>query len=396
MKRATPLSRRIGLLLMLLVLLAGMAYVALRSGPLAPTRVTVVQAASGSFAPSLFGIGTVEARRSVLIGPTAAGRVVRVLVDVGDRVKAGQLLAEMDPVDLDQRLAAQQAALARAGSTASAVQAQLRDTTARREMTRLATQRTIELGRQNFISTGAVEAKLQEQTSADAALSAAESNLAAARQDLQRLGAERDALQQQRDRLRLLAPADGLVISRDAEAGTTLVAGQPVLRLIDPSSLWIRTRLDQGRSAGLAVGLPAQIVMRANPGQALPGRLVRIEAVSDSITEERVAQVAFDALPPGVSVGELAEVTLQLAQTSPAIVLPNASLQRQGDRLGVWRLVDGSPSFVPVRIGQASLDGQVQVLEGLRSGDAVVVHSERALNAAMRVKVVPALAANTP
>jgi len=77
-------------------------------------------------------------------------------------------------------------------------------------------------------------------------------------------------------------------------------------------------------------------------------------------------------------------------------VLPNASLQRLGDRLGVWRLVDGSPSFVPVRIGQASLDGQVQVLEGLRSGDAVVVHSERALNAAMRVKVVPALAANTP
>jgi HlyD family secretion protein len=54
--------------------------------------------------PAVFGIGTVQARRSWIVGPTTAGRVLSVRADVGDAVKAGQLLADMDPVDLDQRL----------------------------------------------------------------------------------------------------------------------------------------------------------------------------------------------------------------------------------------------------------------------------------------------------
>jgi HlyD family secretion protein len=85
------------------LLIAAMAYVVMRSGPLAPTRVTVVQASRGQPVAALFGIGTVEARRSL---PDRADRGrprAAVLVDVGDTVKAGQLLAEMDPVDLDER-----------------------------------------------------------------------------------------------------------------------------------------------------------------------------------------------------------------------------------------------------------------------------------------------------
>ncbi len=87
---------------------------------------------------------------------------------------------------------------------------------------------------------------MQEKVSADAALDAAQANLTGAAQDLTRLQADRAALLQQRATLRLLAPSDGIVSSRDAEAGSTVVAGQPVLRLIDPNSLWIKLRLDQG------------------------------------------------------------------------------------------------------------------------------------------------------
>ena len=163
------------------------------------------------------------------------------------------------------------------------------------------------------MSAGAVEAKQQEQASADAAVATADANLAAARQDTQRLAAERAGLRQQRDNVRLLAPAQGVVISRDAEAGSTVVAGQAVLRLIEPASLWIRVRLDQGRSAGLVAGLPASIVLRSNPSVRLSGKVARVEATSDSITEERVALVSLDTLPSGLSTGELAEVTLTLA-----------------------------------------------------------------------------------
>ncbi len=388
--------RRLGLGLLGVLLIVALVYVVMRSGPLAPTRVTVTQATVGTLSPSLFGIGTVEARRAYLIGPTAAGRVSKVLVDVGDTVQTGQLLAEMDPVDLDERAAALEASIARAGSVIAAAQAQRRDAQARGELAAITARRYVELGAQNFMSAGAVEAKQQEQASAAAAVAAAEANLAATRQDSQRLAAERAGLRQQRDNVRLLAPADGVVISRDAETGSTVVAGQAVLRLIQPASLWIRVRLDQGRSAGLVEGLPASIVLRSNPGARLSGKVARVEATSDSITEERVALVSLDTLPANLSTGELAEVTLMLPATAAAVLLPNPAVQRQAEQVGVWRVEGGEPRFVPVRIGQSSLDGQVQVLEGLKAGDEVVVYSEKSLTAGSRIKVVDKLAGSAP
>lgn len=396
MKLPSNLSSRLGLGLLGLALIVALAYVVMRSGPLAPTRVTVTQAAVGSLSPSLFGIGTVEARRAYLIGPTAAGRVSRVLVDVGDAVKAGQLLAEMDPVDLDERAAALEASIARGGSAIVAAQAQRRDAQARSELAAITAQRYVQLGAQNFMSAGAVEAKQQEQLSAQAAVASADANLAATRQDVQRLTAERAGLKQQRDNVRLLAPADGVVISRDAEVGSTVVAGQAVLRLIEPGSLWVRVRLDQGRSAGLIEGLPARIVLRSNPNAPLAGKVARVEATSDSITEERVALVAMDTLPGGLTTGELAEVTLTLPPTQAAVLLPNPAVQRQADRVGVWRIEEGRPRFAPVRIGLNSLEGMVQVLEGLEAGDEVVVYSERALTDKSRVKVVETLTGRSP
>jgi HlyD family secretion protein len=396
MKIPSKGSRRLGLGLLGALLIAALVYVVMRSGPLAPVRVTVTQAAVGSLSPSLFGIGTVEARRAYLIGPTAAGRVSKVLVDVGDIVQAGQLLAEMDPVDLDERVTALEASMARAASMVAAAQAQRRDAHARSELAAITARRYVELGAQNFMSAGAVEAKLQEQSSATAAVAAADANLAAARQDSQRLAAERAGLRQQRDNVRLLAPASGVVISRDAEAGSTVVAGQAVLRLIEPTSLWIRVRLDQGRSSGLAAELPASIVLRSNPSARLTGKVARVEATSDSITEERVALVSLDTLPMGLSTGELAEVTLTLLATAPAVLLPNPAVQRQADRVGVWRIEGGAPRFTTVRIGLSSLEGQVQVLEGLKAGDEVVVYSEKALTASSRIKIVDQLAGSQP
>lgn len=384
----------LGLLAALLV--AAMGYVVMRSGPLAPTRVTVVQATEGRLTPALFGIGTVEARRSYLIGPTLAGRVRAVAVDVGDTVKAGQLLAEMDPVDLDERTAALDASVARAGSAMAAADAQRRDAQARKELAAVNARRYVELGQQNFISTGAVEARLQEQASADAIVAAADANLAAAGQDQQRLAAERAGLRQQRANVRLLAPADGVVTSRDAEPGSTVVAGQAVLRVIEPSSLWVKVRLDQARSAGLAAGLPAQVVLRSNPGRAIAGKVARVEAVSDSVTEERVAQVSFDHAPVNLSVGELAEVTLALPTTAGAVLLPNAAIKRMQAQTGVWVIEGGALRFAPVRLGQASLDGQVQVLEGLKPGTTIVVHSEKDIGAHSRITVVDSLGGRQP
>src|SRR5699024_880413 len=101
MKRSSLRTRTLAVLAVIAPLLGLFFYVALRSGPLAPVPVSIVPVTIRPITPALFGIGTVEARFTYKIGPTSAGRIKRVEVNAGDRVRAGQILGEMDGVDLD-------------------------------------------------------------------------------------------------------------------------------------------------------------------------------------------------------------------------------------------------------------------------------------------------------
>jgi HlyD family secretion protein len=396
MKWGFRVPRKVWVAVVALGLLLALAWVATQSGPLAPIQVTVTKVVRQEVAPTLFGIGIVEARRSYEIGPTAAGRVRRVLVDVGDTVTAGQLLAEMEPVDLDTRVAATTAAAERGRSAVAVADAQVRDVRGRHTWAATEARRTEALGAAGAASRSAVDAARQAEQSAAAQLVAAEATLTAARRDLARLEADTGGAQEQRSNLRLAAPVDGVVTARDAEPGSTVVAGQAVLRLEDPRSLWISVRLDQARSAGLRAGLAARITRRADPLTDVSGTVVRVEPISDAVTEERIAKVAFDYLPAGVSSGEMAEVTLALPVVRDAVVVPNASLRHRGAQQGVWRYADGQLGFVPVTTGAEGLDGTVQILDGLQVGDQVVVYSERDLDDGSRVTVVPVLREAVP
>jgi len=386
------LSRRFPKLLLSLVLglavLTAIVFLLARNGPLAPIKVTHTQVEQGNLAPKIFGIGTVEARRSYLVGPTVASRVSRVLVDQGDQVRAGQLLAELDPVDLDERMASAANAQERAASTVQAAAASVSEAKSRNELAAANARRYVDLRQKGFVSQEVVDAKQHEANAARAALEATESQLVAARKDQDRFGADRAGIGKQRAQYRLLSPVDGLISARDAEPGSTVVAGQAVLRLIDPASLWIKARIDQGRSGGIAIGQAASIVLRSRPGQSLPGKVARIEVASDSVTEERIVNIAFGQLPVEFSSGELAEVTIALPGIEKALYVPAAAIRRAKGQAGVWRIADGKVSFVPVRTGVQTLDGQTQVLEGLAQGDAVVLHALQELRADDKIRVV--------
>ena len=375
MKRL-PLKRRtLALLAVIVPLLALLAYVALRSGPLAPVAVTVATVDSRTITPSLFGIGIIGARYTYKIGPTFAGRVKRLDVHVGDRVRAGQVLGEMDPVDLDDRVRSQVSAFKRA-------EAALREMAARQVFAQSQARRYEQLFVARSVSEEMVTTKRQELQIADAALAAAQEEVARARSD-------RDAVLAQRGNLRLIAPVDGVVAVRNADPGTTIVAGQAVVEVIDPKSLWIDVRFDQISASGLAAGLSARIDLRSRSGRTLKGRVLRTEPKADAVTEETLAKVTFDDPPePLPPVGELAEVTVELSALPPAPTILNASVRRDGDRVGVWRVVDGDLQFTPVKLGASDLEGRVQVLEGLSDGHQVVVYSEKTLTTRSRITVV--------
>lgn len=388
----TTHGRTLALAGVLLPLLGLFVYVALRAGPLAPIPVTVATVESRSVAPALFGIGTVEARYTYKIGPTVAGRVKSVAVQVGDRVQAGQVLGEMDPIDLDDRIGALEAVLLRAQANVLAAEAQVQDVSARKRFAETQVLRYEKLLEARSVSEEAVEAKRQENQVADAGLQAARANLNAARQELLRSRSDRDGLIRQRANLRLVAPVAGLVSVRAADPGTTVVAGQAVVEVIDPASVWINVRFDQLHTAGLREGLSARIVPRSLAGQPLTGRVARVEPLADAVTEESLAKVVFDTLPnPLPPIGELAEVTVALAATSARPVVGNASVRQLNGQQGVFVVEEDRLRFAPVRLGAADLDGRVQILEGLKVDERVVVYSQRALTADSRFKVVDSL-----
>ncbi len=383
------IQRRTLMLLAVAIPIAALfGYVVLRSGPLAPVAVVAARVESRPISPALFGIGTVEARFAYKIGPIIAGRIARIDVDVGDHVRAGQVLAEMDPVDLDERIAALDAAIRRAEAAIQTAQAQVDDALARKDYAQAQAKRYEELWKTRAVSEVAVETRRQDSQVTLAALSAARSNLVAAQQDLQRNRADRDGLIKQRQNLVLCAPVDGVVAARNAEPGTTMVAGQAVVEMIDPKNLWIDARFDQIAATGLRKGLPARITLRSHGGTGIAGRVSRVEMLADPVTEENLAKVELDTLPdPLPPVGELAEVTVALPTLPAAPAISNAALQNVGGKVGAWKVENGKIRFVPVQAGASDLDGTVQIVTGLQVGDEIVVHSASRLTSTSRIHV---------
>lgn len=371
--------RTLSLLAVIAVLLGLFFYVALRSGPLAAVAVTSTKVELRNIAPALFGIGTVQARYTYKIGPTYTGRLKQLNAEVGDFVTAGQVLGEMDAVDLDEKINAQQAGIRRAEAVnrqAEAVQAFAQSQVKRYESL---------LASRNA-SEESVAVKRQELAIAKAAQQASY-------EDVLRLGAELKALRVQRVNLQLIAPVAGLVVARNTDLGTTVLAGQAVVEIIDPNSLWVHTRFDQASATGLAANLPVHIILRSQQANALSGKVLRVEPLADAVTEEMLAKITFDALvSPLPPLGELAEVTVQLEKLPAAAVIPNAAIRTIKGKRGVWKLVNNKPVFTPILLGRTDLDGNVQVTKGLAVGDELVLYSARAITANSRLQITEKLA----
>lgn len=338
---------------------AALAWLAMERGPLATVEVRTAQAAVAELRPTVFGVGTVEARFAYSIGPTQAGRVLKMHVDHGDTVRAGQLVAEMDPVDLSER--------------ARSAEAQAREAESRARTAQASFERYRDLAARKFVSAEAADARRNEADVAAGALAAARATAQGARAQL--------------GNSRLTSPVDGIVVAREAEPGSTLVAGQAALRIVDPRSLWIMARIDQGRARGLRVGQKASIELRSARSQMLPGTVARIDLQSDAVTEERLVAVQLDEAPATLFLGELAEVTIRLPAVADALAVPSAAISRRNGGSGVWQVAGGRTRFVPVVAGVQTADGSTQILEGLAAGDEVIVHSTALLQEDMRVRI---------
>jgi HlyD family secretion protein len=352
------------------------------------TDVPVVVAARGTIGARVVGPGTVQARIPVTLGARIGASVVQVHADVGDAVQRGQVLVTLDDRDLNARrgvVAGQQQSLMR---SIEAARAGLAKAQSEHQLARSRQQRDAQLLARGFVSPAAVDASESALAGAAAGVDSARATLAAREADLRTLSQEARYADAVLSYTRVVAPMDGVVVQRLAEAGSTVVPGTPLMKLVDPATLWVATRVDESVVARIRPGQPARIRLRS--GEVLPGRVARIARQSDAATRELDVHVAFDAVPTRFAIDSEAEVTIDVGEDG-GIVVPLSALTRDsGGRQGVLVVDGGRTRFQPVETGGADLR-RVLVRTGLAGGESVVA-AAAAARAGARVRPVAATA----
>jgi HlyD family secretion protein len=380
------------MILLAVLLMSGFAWVILTRGPLAPVQVTIEKIQTGTLRPEVFGVGLVEGRHSYIVSPVMTGRISKLLVDQGDQVKAGQVVAELDPIDLAEKLAASQWVSERTASSIKVAEAQLVQAQSQVRTLSASYKRYSELQTQGFVSPELLDVKLNEKIAASAILDAATASLVAAKRDQSKAQSDAAGVGKLREQTRLISPVNGIVTARPVDPGAIVVPGQAVIQLTAPDDLWIKTRIDQKQAGMIRAGQKTAIVLRSHPQTSVSGVVERVDLISDAVTEERIVNVAA----PGInaSIGEQAEVTITLPVQENVRSIPTAAVKRINQQDGVWLLQNAHAKFKPVKIGISTLDGRTQILDGIADGDEVIVYSQQTMKDDLKLKVVPEIARN--
>ena len=296
----------------------------------APATVTTAWIAAQPWRDSLEALGTAQANESVAITAKASDVVTRLAFDSGERVRAGQLLVDMNS-------SAQRADV-------DAAQAALRD--AEQQL-----RRGSELARQQLIAQGQLDTLRANRDAAAAALAARRAAVA--------------------DRT-LVAPFAGVLGLRRVSVGALVGPGTTITTLDDDSRIKLDFTVPESALSSLARGQAIAARSDAWPGVAFEGAVADIDSRVDPDTRA-VAVRALLPNPDGrLRAGMLLRVAVRLPERQ-ALVLPEIAVQQEGSQASVFRVGAGDAvSLVPVTLGSRH-DGKVEIASGLKPGDRIVV-----------------------
>lgn len=328
----------------------------------------------------LYGLGTVEARVLSRVGFEVGATLASVSADVGDRVVRGQEIATLNPAVQEARVARARAAIianAASMTKAEAAMERARSVLAQQQANN---RRQQELARQRVASPQRAEEAQRDENVGRADLAVAEAERAVIRSQKADVEA---ALRQESAQLaqyRLVAPYEALIITRHAEPGTVVKAGDTLFTLIDPASIWIQAYVDEERAGQLALGQSASIRLRSRPQAIFRGKVVRIGLESDRVNEERRVWLACEDCPTEMFLGEQAEVRILTGMREHALMVPEAAISGFDRRRGrVWLLRAGRLEQADLTFGARDDRGRVEVIGGLPEGATIVVSPTPAL-----------------
>ncbi|MFA6188684.1 MAG: efflux RND transporter periplasmic adaptor subunit [Sulfuricurvum sp.] len=258
------------------------------------------------------GVGTLEAKEVITISPKNASTVGTVYADEGDHVIKGARLAQMELSELAGAQLQNSAIVEKSRAQMASQKALIEDLRAKKVLADATLTRYKNLSKGGFVTQAELDSAQASAQSANAALLSAQEALKLSQHEIQRAVGSLSSVNATIRDYSLRSPIDGIILSRDVEAGSTIGAGTPVFKIANPKSVWVRAYIDERQSAGLQVGQTALITLRSTGEKKYPGIVRRIGVVSDRITEERVVYVTLDTLPEPLHLGEQAEVQINL------------------------------------------------------------------------------------
>ena len=337
----------------------------------APTPVVAHIVARGEIVAEVMGTGTLEARVKTTASARIQERLLDVLVDQGDTVKAGQLLARLDDSETKQQVAIAGATLAAAKQTAARVHADLARSEAVLTQAQLDHKRMAELTSTRAVSQADADKAAEALRIAEADLT--RSHAAIAESEGQILVAEKNLLFR-KDQLaftEIHAPYDGLIIRRDRDPGEMLVPGASLMQMISLDELWVSAWVDETAMPAIVVDQAARIIFRSEPGHGYPGKVSRLGRETDRETREFLVDVHAAELPKNWTIGQRAEVFIETGRHADAVVLPSAFVVWKDGHAGVMVNAGGKARWREITPGLRGKD-HLAVIKGLNAGEQVV------------------------
>jgi RND family efflux transporter MFP subunit len=336
-------------------------------------RLVVLRVERGPTHNQLKLPGTMQALTEAPILARTDGYLKRRLVDIGDRVRAGQVLAEIDAPEGDQQIHQAEAAIEQAAAAAEQAQANLEQGKANRELARITAERTQRLtergispqqeGDQSRAQLAAQDANVQ---ALEKALLAQRSNLAAAKANLARL--------QQLQGYRVVkAPFDGVITLRNVDVGALVSTGTTLLyRIAQIGTLRTYVNVPQAYVTAVRVGQPATLTVSHLPGRRFNGTVARTANALDPATRTMLVEVAVPNADGALFPGAYAEVDLSGSRTNPPLVVPAAAIlfRTDGAQLAVVQ-PDHTLRLQKITVGRDYGD-RVEILDGVEEGATIV------------------------
>lgn len=385
-------------LIVALVILALVGCQALKRSSTSATKTTqqTYTVKKGQLLVSVSGAGSVSSENTADLNFRTAGTIKTVNVKLGDTIKSGDVLMELDTKDLEASIASAQASLdstqasyrkVAAGPTSDTIKLAKLDLQAAAEALQKAQAAYDQVSWRPNISMLPQSSALEQATEDYAKAQITYNQIVAGptADDLVVAQAQVDqakiTLQQAKDKLdqaKLIAPIDGTVTSVNAKVGNYVASGSTVamISLVDMKALQVKVPLAETDVANVVPGQQVAITLDALPSVALTGTVTYVPVVatvSQSVVSYPVT-VVIEKPTTSVRVGMTASVRITIEQRDNVLLIPNRAVITSGKQRTAQVLVQGQTTEVPVTLG-ATNDTTSEVLSGLNEGDVVVLRS---------------------